>query len=314
MQDGCNGAQYGRVDLYYDPIKHSVTKEETDSFAGLAVKPDTCDSVRASFACAQLTLPVATLPAIDALVKTASDTVAVIAKQKLATAAAKIDVSRVGESALGDVMADALRTGAGTQIAFMNAGGLRTSIKKGDVLYENLFEVTPFGNLVVVIDALPWKNLKEILKRTCQTAGAYGTLEESGLKIRYSASNANTTTQLFQNTELLHVELLDGTVLYDKDTGVEVAPDMTFSAATLDFLALGGDHYDFSGVTVSRKMKIARDVIADVFLSAPNTELQNVMDGRFLNVAHSTTVVSPSPTPTPTPAPGPVVLGPVSGT
>jgi 2',3'-cyclic-nucleotide 2'-phosphodiesterase (5'-nucleotidase family) len=299
MQDGCNGAQYGRVDLYFDPIAHKVLQDKTDSWPGLAVKPDTCDTAHAAFACSQLTMPVPTIPAIDTLVANAAASVAVIGKVKLATSADKIDVSRVGESALGDLMADLLRTGAGTQIAFMNAGGLRTSIKKGDFLYENLFEVTPFGNLVVVMDSLPWKNLKEILKRTVKTAGAFGTLEESGLKIRYASSNADTTAQIYLNSELLHVELLDGTVLFDKATSVEVAADKTFSVATLDFLALGGDSYDFAGVTVDRKMKIARDVIADVLLSAPDTTLHSIVDGRFLNTAtHLATSATPTPAPT----------------
>jgi 5'-nucleotidase len=286
MQDGCNATEYGRVDLYVDPQTKKVIPEKTSSWAGLTVSATKCDSEKAAFACEQLSFPVQNDPAVDALVATASKDVAAIGKEKLATSNATISVTRVGESALGDVLSDALRKAAGTQIAFMNAGGIRTSIKKGDLLYENLFEVIPFGNLGVVMDALPWKNLKAILQRTISTDGEFGTLEESGLNINYASSNADATTQMYQTSELLHVELLDGTVLFDKATSVEVSADKTFSCVTLDYLADGGDSYDFAGVPVTKTLKIARDVIADGFsASNPPLVLQGVKDGRFVNTA-----------------------------
>jgi 5'-nucleotidase/UDP-sugar diphosphatase len=315
MQDGANAIQYGRVDLYFDPVTGKVLTDKTNSWAGMSVKPDTCDTVHAGFACSQLTLPVAPLASIETLVAAASQSVDTIGKQKLGTATAEISKARTGESPLGNIMSDALRKGAQTQVAFMNAGGIRINLKKGDILYENLFEVTPFGNLVVVMDALPWKNLKAILQRTISTNGAFGTLMQSGLKIQYTATDPDTVTQLFKKSELLHVELLDGTVLFDKAQNIEVAQDYTVTAATLDFLALGGDGFDFTGVPVSRKMKIARDVIADEFLAETNLALENKTDGRFVNAALQITsdpAPAPSVAPVATPAPAPAAPEPTA--
>jgi 5'-nucleotidase len=290
MQDGCNGTTYGRVDLFVDPQTKKVLPDLTEAWAGLPVKAATCaTNPKALFACKQISFPVQSQASVDDIVAAATQTVAVIGKQKVASVSTNIpQAGRVGESAEGDIMADALRAAGGTQIAFMNAGGLRTGMKKGDLLYEDLFQVTPFGNLGVVMSALPWKNLKSILSRTIKTAGSYGTLEESGLRMTYTASDENTTTQLFESSQLLHVELLDGTVLFDQATGVEVAPDSTYSVTTLDYLATGGDSYDFDGVTVDKTLKIARDLISAVWIANGSVELSPDVDGRFVNEAGAT--------------------------
>ena len=286
IQDGCNAKEFGRVDLYVDPTTHKVIPSKTNSWAGLSVTPDKCDSAHAGFACEQLTLPVAKLPSIDALVTAANQNVAVLGKKKLATAQEVVSVKRIGESALGNVLADALRKAAHSQIAFMNAGGIRTSLQKGDVLYENLFEVLPFNNMAVVMDALPWKVLKGALEQTILTAGSYGTLNESGLKIVYASSDEDSNTQLFKNSELQHVELLDGTLLFDSDTDFSVSDDTTFSVATLDFLATGGGGYHLGGAPITRTLGIARDAIADGFTaSTPEMVIHGDVDGRFKNTA-----------------------------
>ena len=309
IQDGCNGTTYGRVDLFVDPQTKKVLPDQTQAWAGLPVKAGSCSTdAKALFACNQLSLPIQSQPEVDAIVATATQTVAAIGKVKVATVTANIpQAGRIGESAQGDLMADALRAAGGTQIAFMNAGGLRVSMSKGDLLYQDLFQVTPFGNLGVVMNSLPWKNLKAILNRTINTAGSYGTLEESGLRMTYTASDENTTTQLFNNSELIHVELLDGTVLFDKASGVEVAADSTYSVTTLDYLATGGDSYDFDGIKVDKTLKIARDLIADVWTANGGVTLSPVMDGRFVNLAVAAPpapapVTAPSPSPAPTPA------------
>ena len=286
IQDGANAMQYGRVDLYVDSSTHKVIPNKTNSWAGLTAAIDRCDILNASFACSQLTLPIERSTEIEALVTQARQNVASISKQKLATSLDVISVKRLGESALGDILTDELRKSAGTQIAFMNAGGIRAQVKKGDLRYENLFEILPFGNLAVVMDALPWKNLKAILERTILTNGAFGTLNESGLRIEYASSDPDDTTQLFTQSELQHVETIDGTILFDKASNFSVADDQAFSVVTLDFLSTGGDSYDFANVKVTRTLKIARDMIAEGFSKATTpTILENKTDGRFVNTA-----------------------------
>ena len=61
------------------------------------------------------------------------------------------------ETNLGDLCADAYRKLLGTDIAFVNGGGIRADIKQGDVTYSDIISVHPFGNSVTgqqILDAL----------------------------------------------------------------------------------------------------------------------------------------------------------------
>lgn len=56
---------------------------------------------------------------------------------------------RIGETNLGRVVADAYLLETGADVAFENAGGIRTSIKAGDVTYGDIIGVSPYGNYIV---------------------------------------------------------------------------------------------------------------------------------------------------------------------
>lgn len=60
---------------------------------------------------------------------------------------------RSGETNLGDLCADAYRTLLGADIAFVNGGGIRTDILKGDITFGEIINVHPFGNMACLIEA-----------------------------------------------------------------------------------------------------------------------------------------------------------------
>lgn len=53
---------------------------------------------------------------------------------------------RSQETTLGDFCADALRTTLGTEIAIVGGGSIRNNLAAGDVRYDDIFNVFPFGN------------------------------------------------------------------------------------------------------------------------------------------------------------------------
>jgi len=71
---------------------------------------------------------------------------------------------RRAETNMGDLCADAYRDQAQADIAFVNGGGVRISIGKGDITYGDILSLAPFGNMLCVIevtgqdilDALEW--------------------------------------------------------------------------------------------------------------------------------------------------------------
>ena len=71
---------------------------------------------------------------------------------------------RRAETNMGDLCADAYRDQAGADVALVNGGGVRISIEKGDITYGDILSLSPFGNMLCVIevtgqdilDALEW--------------------------------------------------------------------------------------------------------------------------------------------------------------
>jgi len=94
------------------------------------------------------------------------------------------DENDAGESALGEVIADAqLAAGraSGGQIAFMNSGGIRTDLKpagEGNVTYADLFDAQPFGNTLVTL-TLTGAQIKALLEMQWVAGKTSGVLQVS---------------------------------------------------------------------------------------------------------------------------------------
>ncbi|MCI8478902.1 MAG: BMP family ABC transporter substrate-binding protein [Oscillospiraceae bacterium] len=59
---------------------------------------------------------------------------------------------RSAETNLGDLCADAYRIMLGSDIAFVNGGGVRADIKAGDITYSDIISVHPFGNEACMVE------------------------------------------------------------------------------------------------------------------------------------------------------------------
>lgn len=67
------------------------------------------------------------------------------------------------ESNLGQFEADAFKIKTGADIAFVNGGGLRKSLLKGDILVGDIWEINPFGNEVQTF-TVSGKVLRKMIK------------------------------------------------------------------------------------------------------------------------------------------------------
>lgn len=70
---------------------------------------------------------------------------------------------RIDETNLGRAVTDAYLLVTGADVAFENAGGIRASIKQGDVLYGDIIGVLPYGNYIVT-KQITGQDLLEILE------------------------------------------------------------------------------------------------------------------------------------------------------
>jgi 5'-nucleotidase len=86
-----------------------------------------------------------------------------------------------GESALGNVLTDALREMEKADVALLNSGGLRANLKAGALTYGDLYEVLPFDNTVAIV-TVTGDELRRLLTTAYGTGS--GIFQASGLKVK----------------------------------------------------------------------------------------------------------------------------------
>jgi len=120
------GVELGRLELKVDT--------ETKKLAGFSWKRIPVDSTK-------------TEPAADvaALVEKWEDQVKAIVDRPLA-----VSTRQFGEREVKGLIERALREETGADFAFMNAGGVRAPLPKGQLLERHIWDIMPFDNVVVV--------------------------------------------------------------------------------------------------------------------------------------------------------------------
>lgn len=140
--------------------------------------------------------------------------------------------ARSGESAMGNLVADAQRAAAGADIAFMNAGGLRSDLDAGPVTWEDLFSIQPFGNNIMRV-RMTGDQIRRVLEQQWDTDDPPGridigrVLKVSGLRYRWDG-------RLPWGARILDLQLPDGRLL---------DPTATYTVAASDFIVNGGDFF-----------------------------------------------------------------------
>lgn len=94
-----------------------------------------------------------------------------------------VRIVRSQETNLGDLCADAYRAMGESDVAFVNGGGVRATIPAGDITYEQIISVHPFGNVMCVVEATG-QEILDALEFSCKSLpGEFGGfLQVSGLK------------------------------------------------------------------------------------------------------------------------------------
>jgi 2',3'-cyclic-nucleotide 2'-phosphodiesterase (5'-nucleotidase family) len=191
-------------------------------------------------------LGVASRPDVQAIVDDANARTAVLRNQVIGAASIDIrrDPTRLNESAMGNMVADAMREKyPGVEAAITNSGGLRQDIlmlppsageQPGQITWGEVFAVLPFGNRTVIL-TLNGMQLREALLNgfspVCNPAIATGRFPQvSGLKLAF---HCNGTTPVIDQV----AKVGPGGAL------TEIGPADTLRFVTNDFMLTGGDGY-----------------------------------------------------------------------
>lgn len=150
---------------------------------------------------------------------------------------------RSQETNLGDLCADAYRAISGADIAFVNGGGIRDSIPAGDITYEQIIAVHPFGNALCVVEATGQEILDALemsVRHVPEETGGF--LQVSGLTFEVNLSVESTVVT---DDADMFVEITgDRRVQNVLVNGEPIDPEATYTVASHNYmLKSGGDGY-----------------------------------------------------------------------
>lgn len=131
-----------------------------------------------------------------------------------------------GESALGNLIADAQRVSGGGVFSFMNPGGIRDDLNAGETTWGELFAIQPFANDLVSLD-ITGTQIKQLLEQQWQGQTTPKILKTSGLTYTWDAARP----------------VGDRVTSIADGAGVALNPTATYRVTVNSFLAAGGDGF-----------------------------------------------------------------------
>ena len=184
-------------------------------------------------------------PEVAALYKGLSTAVDEVRKEIVGALTADLPGERVDvrarEAALGNLVADAMLDATApdkTQVALMNGGGIRVSLRAGQVTYGDVLTVLPFGNSIYTAD-LKGADLAQALENGVSALdpnnpGASGGRFPQVGGLRFTADVTRPVGQRVTQVEI-----------GNSQTGFKpFDPDAIYHVATNDFMITGGDGYE----------------------------------------------------------------------
>ncbi len=200
------------------------------------------------------------------------------------------------ESNLGNLVADAMLWSTAydkTQLAMANGGGIRRSVKAGDISYGDVLEVLPFGNRLVHFDLLG-ADLVAALENGVSQIYADGS---SGGRFPHVAG-FKFSADLSKPVGLRVTDVQIGNA---KDGYKPLDRNATYRIVTLDFMANGGDGYMiFTKGKNPNGGDVQLDQALTEYIKATNGPVNPKVEGRI--TLTGTPPAAPTIVPTATPA------------
>jgi 5'-nucleotidase len=253
VQGRSGGTAYDSIDLTVD--------RSTGAMAAVAAR------IRVPYADAG----VAPDKGVERIVAAAGHAVAAIEARPIVTAsnALRQPAAPCAESMLGNLFADAERSAAATDFAFMNVGGLRAPLEAGVVTFGALYAVHPFGNQVVRFSLAGADVMRLLEEQWSESHAALPLcLAAAGLRYAYDLRRAP-----------------GHRVIAAADAqGQPLDPARRYSVAANDFLVGGGDEYAVLAAAAGVEAVTGVREAVEAYLSAGPKPLVGTLDGRMARI------------------------------
>lgn len=212
----------------------------------------------------------------DILAKFEAD-LAPIMNEKVADLSVDLPHDRdTGVSPMGATVAETMRRIVDADIAITNGGGVRAPLMAGTVTVGDMYTILPFDNTLVTME-MKGSDIIKVLEHGIEPDN-FGWGQHAGVKLWY-------TPGAERGEKITSVRLADGTKLEN---------DKYYTVVTNDFMAVGGDSYDFSAAkNVVDTNLVIRDEMANYWRENgidPITDLATLLEA-----GEDTTVDSEKP-------------------
>ena len=201
----------------------------------------------------------------------------VFAKTEVTLNGEKDPGNRTQETNLGDLITDALVWGAEQQgetvdAAITNGGGIRATIEAGDITKKDVNTVLPFGNTLSIIK-ITGEELLEVLEAStfCTPEAIGGFPQVSGIEFTVDTTKGYDQGDEYPGTTYFAPKTINRVTIQTVG-GKDFDPAATYTIATNDFMASGGDtYYRFVNATANYDLGIPMDeVVMDYITTVLN--------------------------------------------
>lgn len=188
--------------------------------------------------------------------------------------------NRDGETNLGDLITDALvwgarQNGETVDAAVTNGGGIRATIKAGDITKKDVNTVLPFGNTLSIVKVTGAELLEALEASTYCTPDALGGFPQvSGIVFTVDTAKAYDVGELYPDSTY-HAPKSINRVTIQSVGGKAFDAKSVYTIATNDFMAAGGDtYYAFKTASANYDLGVPMD---EVLMDYIRTELKGVV-------------------------------------
>ena len=246
---------------------------------------------------------------------------AVFAKTEVLLNGDKDPGNRTEETNLGDLITDALvwgakKNGETVDAAVTNGGGIRAPIAAGGITKKDVNTVLPFGNTLSIVKVTGAELLEALEASTHCTPTAIGGFPQvSGIEFIVDTAKEFKAGDLYPGSTYHKPASIERVTIVSVG-GKDFDEKATYSIATNDFMAAGGDtYYAFSAAKSNYDLGLPMD---EVLMDYIKEELKGVVTaeaygeaGDRISIAETAPetpapVEEPAPTEEPAPAPEPV--------
>jgi len=151
-------------------------------------------------------------------------------------------LSRVGENNLCNLVTDAFRILGDANVSIMNAGAVRNDINEGDITYQNIIDVMPYSN-DVLIKEITGQGILDALEFGVRTLPASTSRFPQVSGITYKIDTSIDSSVVVDDTESF-VSVNGERRVYDvKINGEDLDVNKKYSISSHSFILGGGDGY-----------------------------------------------------------------------